>query len=62
MARPNRSKAAVPLALFPAREQVRLARLRARQAARTRNKLAQKESRWVRFAHYVWDKPRKGRP
>lgn len=37
-------------------EQVQRAQARDRDAARTRNALAQKEGRWRRFMHYVWDR------
>jgi hypothetical protein len=37
-------------------EQVQKARARNREAAKMRNALAQKQSRWRRFMHYVWDK------
>ena len=37
-------------------EQVQKARSRDRDATRTRNALAQKQNRWQRFVHYVWDK------
>ena len=37
-------------------EQVQKSRARDREAAKMRNALAQKHSRWQRFMHYVWDK------
>jgi hypothetical protein len=37
-------------------EQVQRSRARDREAAKTRNALAQKQARWQRFMHYVWDK------
>lgn len=37
-------------------EQVQRAQARDRDAAKTRNALAQKEGRWRRFMHYVWDR------
>jgi hypothetical protein len=40
-------------------EQVQKSRARDRAAAKTRNALVQKQNRWQRFVHYVWDK-RKG--
>lgn len=40
-------------------EQIRKSVLKDRQAALVRNTLANKQGRWQRFMHYVWD--RKGR-
>ncbi len=37
-------------------EQVQKSRARDREAAKMRNALAQKQGRWQRFMHYVWDK------
>lgn len=39
-------------------EKVKQSDLRDRQASKARNALAQPQSRWQRFARYVWDKKR----
>lgn len=48
------------LSLRQVHEQVKLSVKRDREAARNRNSLIRKESRWIRFVHYVWDKKQKG--
>jgi hypothetical protein len=37
-------------------EQVQKSQRRDRAADKTRNALTQKQNRWQRFVHYVWDK------
>ena len=41
-----------------AAEEERIARQKAREAQKMKNRLAQKPSRWQRFVRYVWDKKR----
>jgi len=56
---PDNLKGPGGLTLRQIHEQVKCGVERDRQAAKTKNKLAQKQNRWQRFVRYVWDrKPR----
>lgn len=58
--KPDPADTKVPggLSMRQVHEQVKQSLLRDQQAGRTVNKLAQKQNRWQRFVHYVWDKKR----
>jgi hypothetical protein len=56
---PDKLKGPGGLTMRQVHEQVRKSVERDREAAKTRNALAQKHNRWQRFVRYVWDKKRK---
>lgn len=57
---PDKLKGPGGLSLRKVHEQVKRSMERDREAAvKTRNALAQKETRWQRFMRYVWDKRKK---
>jgi hypothetical protein len=51
---PDKLKGPGGLSLRQIHEQVRKSVERDREAQKMKNELAQKASRWRRFAHYVW--------
>ena len=53
---PDKLKGPGGLTLRQIHDQVRKSVERDREAAKTRNALAQKQNRWQRFVRYVWDK------
>jgi hypothetical protein len=55
---PDKLKGPGGLTLRQIHEQVKQSAERDRQAQITRNKLAQRQSRWQRFVRYVWDRKR----
>ncbi|MFH1045018.1 MAG: hypothetical protein V1796_08265 [Pseudomonadota bacterium] len=55
---PKKLKGPGGLTLRRIHEQVKRSVERDRQAQVTQNKLAQPQSRWQRFARYVWDRKR----
>jgi len=56
---PDKLKGPGGLSLRQIHEQVKRSVERDRQAAKTENKLAQKQNRWQRFVRYVWDRKSK---
>ena len=55
---PDKLKGPGGLSMRELHEQVKASRARDLQSAKSANKLAQPQSRWQRFARYVWDKNR----
>ncbi|MBL8529419.1 MAG: hypothetical protein JNL68_17175 [Burkholderiales bacterium] len=55
---PDQLKGPGGLTLRQIHEQTKKSAAWDRDAARTRNALAQKENRWQRFVRFVWDKNR----
>jgi len=56
---PDKLKGPGGLSLRQIHEQVKRSVEHDRQAAKTDNKLAQKQNRWQRFVRYVWDRKSK---